>query len=590
MSRQTIQLPQLDGQRRQEWRIAAGRIGIIAAVFCLIVAGVLLVQLVRDVVEHPLAAFEFVQNQERLADSPDDEALRTALRNEDLLLRERYFRRRALVAHGAWLLLGGAVVLGASVKVHAKLSEKPPMPDPSGPAASSSASTARWAVVCGTFFLGGILLGVALVPQAPRIMVSGGGTAADPGDAQGAAAPAPAVVTVEQLKRNWTAFRGYGGSATAAPGQYPTSWDIPSKQNVLWQVELPIPGRSSPIVFEDRLFLTAATGTRREVLCFDVKTGSLLWRGVVSQSARPLPEDLNEEEVTYAPNTPATDGHRIYAIYPSGDIAAFDFTGRRLWVRNVGIPENVYGHSASLLTWKDRVIVQIDQGHVKNETSRSAIFALDGPSGRELWRMQRPVESSWTSPTLIETKNGEQIIAVGHPWVMAYNPEDGREIWRAKGLGGEVAPSAAYADGIVYAGVERADLLAIPTDRTGDVTSAILWEQPENTPDVVSPVVAGAHVYMISPGGRIGCVNIKDGQIAWEHEFEEERFDASPILAGGLVYLFEREKGDVILFRPGDKYEQAARLSMGEPIHATPAFVNGRIYVRGEKHLFCIGE
>ena len=132
---------------------------------------------------------------------------------------------------------------------------------------------------------------------------------------------------------------------------------------------------------------------------------------------------------------------------------------------------------------------------------------------------------SWGSPTLIETKSGEQIITVGDPWVVAYNPEDGKEIWRAKGLGGEVAPSAAYANGIVYAGVERSDLLAIPTDQTGDITKAILWKQSENLPDIVSLLATETHVYTMTPGGRMGCMNAKDGEIAWEQEYENERFE-----------------------------------------------------------------
>ena len=589
MSQRLIQLPQLDEQRRKDWRSAAWGVAAVSAGFCIVVAGILLVQLVRDLTEHPLQAVAFVQNQEKLANAPDDEALRDSLRQEDLLLRQRYFQRRAFVAHGAWLLLGGAIVLGVSVKAHAKLSENPPMPEASGPAASSTPSMARWAIVCGAFFIGGILLGVALVPQAPKIVVAGGDGAATAGttDPGSATPPAPVPVTIEQLKKNWPTFRGYGGSAQAAPGEYPVSWDVASNQNVLWKVELPGPGRNSPIVFEDRLFLSIATGTKREVVCYDAKTGSMLWRGVVSQSAQDAPEGI-DEGTSYAPNTLATDGHRVYAIFPTGDIAAFDFAGKRLWVRNLGTPENVYGHATSLLTWKDRVIVQLDQAH--HNDNKSAILALEGASGRELWRTARAMPMSWGSPTLIETKSGEQIITVGDPWVVAYNPEDGKEIWRAKGLGGEVAPSAAYANGIVYAGVERSDLLAIPTDQTGDITKAILWKQSENLPDIVSLLATETHVYTMTPGGRMGCMNAKDGEIAWEQEYENERFDASPILANGIVYMFDKEKGDVVLFKPGEKYEQVARLSVAEPVYATPAFVNGRIYVRGEKHLMCIGK
>ena len=587
MSQTTIQLPQLNDQRREDWRAVVGGVAIVAGVFSVIVAGVLLVQLIRDVTEHPLQAAAFVQNQEKLANAPDDEALRQSLRNEDLLLRQRYFQRRAFVAHGAWLLLGGAIVLGASVKVHAKLSEKLPMPQASGPAASSGASMARWAVICGAFFLGGILIGVAMVPQAPKVVVASGGGTADPAKVQQTENPtSPPAVTVEQLKKNWTAFRGYGGLAHAAPGAYPVSWDIAANQNVLWKVAIDAPGRNSPIVFEDKLFISAATGTKREVLCFDANTGSQLWRGVVSQSAKPMPEEISED-TTYAPNTMATDGQRIYAIYPTGDIAAFDFAGKRLWARNLGAPENIYGHATSLLTWKDRVIVQLDQAHLSD--NKSALFALDGATGKEVWRTARATPMTWSSPILIEAKSGEQIITLGDPWVIAYNPADGKEIWRAKGLSGEVAPSPAYANGVVYAGVERADILAIPVDQTGDVTKSIPWKQSENLPDVVSLLATDAHVITMTAGGRLAAINTKDGEIGWEQEFEHERLDASPILAGGHVYLFDKEKSVALIFKPGAKYEQVAKLSMGEPIHATPAFVNGRIYVRTDKHLYCIG-
>lgn len=283
----------------------------------------------------------------------------------------------------------------------------------------------------------------------------------------------------------------------------------------------------------------------------------------------------------------------VYVSFATADIAALDFTGQVVWTRSLGLPtQNHYGHATSLRVWHHLLLVQIDQGEPKEGLSR--LLALDTATGKTAWEVKRPVPTSWSSPILIEVKGQEQLVTCGDPWVIAYNPADGKELWRADCLQGEIGPSPVFADGVVFATVDRRGTAAIGADGQGDVTATrVLWTAEDGAPEVCSPLAAGPYLFLF-PGSRLICLEAKTGKSLWELEIEG-KFDSSPAMAGKYVYLFSmdesRSKGKAIVVEAGEKEGKVVfTTEMAGNNVACPAFQDGRMYVRTEKVLFCIGN
>jgi outer membrane protein assembly factor BamB len=268
-------------------------------------------------------------------------------------------------------------------------------------------------------------------------------------------------------------------------------------------------------------------------------------------------------------------------------MAAFDLAGRKLWSRNLGLADNQYGHAASLITFTDKVLVPWDQGTA--ESGKSALLALDAASGKELWRVRRPVGASWSSPIIIPASGGPQLITSADPWVIAYDPEKGTELWRAQCMSGDAAPSPTFASGTVFVCNDRADLAGINPDGRGDVSkSHVLWTFPDNQPDIVSPLATDRFVFTVLTYGLVTCVDGKTGKKIWEHELGAQ-VHASPIVVGDLVYLLDKA-GTMHIFRADERFKEVAACPVGEPCNATPAIVGGRIYIRTDSNLYCIGS
>jgi outer membrane protein assembly factor BamB len=284
--------------------------------------------------------------------------------------------------------------------------------------------------------------------------------------------------------------------------------------------------------------------------------------------------------------TVATDGRRVYAIFANGSLAALNFDGSLAWSKHLGAPKNQYGHATSLATWQDRVIVQLDQGEADDRLSK--IYAFDGPSGSVAWEKPREVGASWATPIVIDAAGRAQIITLGVPWVIAYAAQDGSEIWRADCLDGEVTPSPVFAGGTVFAVHPLNKLQAIRPDGQGDVTKTHLgWTAEDGIPDVTSPVSDGELVFLADTGGTVTCYDAKSGRKQWEHDCGEE-FKASPTIVGDKLYLFSR-KGTMLVLEAARAFREVSRSALGEQVFASPAFAGQRIFVRGVKHLVCIG-
>jgi outer membrane protein assembly factor BamB len=339
------------------------------------------------------------------------------------------------------------------------------------------------------------------------------------------------------------------------------------------------------VVWGGRVFAAGASKTRREAYCLDAETGRLLWRRGVGLGDREPPPTLHEM-TGYAASTAAADGERLYVIFATGHLAALDFAGRLVWERRVDVAPDIYGHAASLLLHGGLLLVPVDL--TTPEADKSHLMALNPATGETVWDIPRPVMGSWTTPIVIDAGGREELITSARPWVIAYDPASGREYWRVKCVDGDSAPSPIYAAGRVIVANIYARLNAIRPVGSGDVTATHLeWSVEGDLPDICSPLSDGELVYVLSSGGMLSCYDIADGALVWKQQLAG-RYRSSPSLAGGRIVLIS-EAGEVTIAATGRAFREIGRARFGEPVHSCPAFAGGRMFVRGEKAVYCVG-
>jgi outer membrane protein assembly factor BamB len=579
MSRGPIHLPIHDQSLRDALRQSAQHTAIVAGAFAGVVAVVMLVILLSERPRNLALQIPTDDLKKQLVAGPTD-AIRNDIRGQDLRLRESYFHRRAMLVHGAWLLIGGAVVLLVCLKLTWELSAEAYLPVGSMPNERLQQPRVRLGVGIAGATLAAILLLLFFPSRRDRSIERAGVPAVIP------PAVVPPVVATAQVALPpdaWPAFRGAGGIGVGA-GEYPTQWE--AGRGILWKTPVPLPGNSSPIVCGGKVFVTGGSNQRREVYCFDAITGSLQWTALIGPQGGPEPKLA--ADTGWAPSTMSTDGQRVFAIFPTGYVGCLDLSGKTVWEKNLGLPDNLYGHASSLMCSDGMLYVQMDQGADAKAPIKSQLFAFDCTTGQQVWKVSRPVISSWSTPIAIPGPAGKQIVALGDPWIVAYDARNGVEIWRAKGLSGEIAPSPAFAGGFVYAATEASRLFQVRIDGHGDVTASHVKKiDSDSLPDIVSPLAVKDRVLLIQTNGAAAWVDPTSAKQVWTHDFEGG-VHASPVLAGNVIYVISSD-GIVHTFEASDTFKELGTSPVGEPVSATPAFSAGRIYIRGEKDLLCIG-
>jgi outer membrane protein assembly factor BamB len=286
----------------------------------------------------------------------------------------------------------------------------------------------------------------------------------------------------------------------------------------------------------------------------------------------------------------ASDGRYVAAIFANGDLAAYDLDGKLAWPQSLGIPENPYGHAASLSIYKNLLLVPFDQGTAK--AGHSKLRALDIATGHLVWEQVRPVQSSWTTPIVVSAGGREQVITVACPWIIAYTPADGKELWRVKSAQGDPAPSpVATGDTVIAAVNDGAPVVAIRADGKGDVTTShVRWKAEDNTPDICSPLVTDEFLFLLTSEGTLTCYDVRTGDKLWEEDLGQFKCKASPSLVGKELYVFG-ESGKCWILAPARAgVKRVRQTDLAEACATSPAFQDGRMYIRGKKNLFCIGS
>lgn len=418
---------------------------------------------------------------------------------------------------------------------------------------------------------------------------------------------------------NWPQWRGPGGQGISNEPQLPTEW-APDK-NILWKTELPGSGHSSPIVWGTRIYLTSVvegdvipgakavahtmggkefihpdsvSADRKhtfKVFALDAATGRLLWEHTPYEG--PV-YDARHRKSSFASPTPATDGKMVFAYFGPEGLYAYDVDGKPAWsavekFRHLGL-----GVGTSPVLFRNLVIIQRDE----DEGEKSSIVAYDTSSGKEAWRVKRPVQVSWGTPILVNTPStgsGQaggrtELVTNGSEFVIAYDPATGTELWRTKGVESNAIHTPLVGKGlvIVTAGFPAKRVLAI---RPGDVAAdkRVAWEYSKGTGYVVSNIIYGDNLYLLTDNGIVTCLDVATGEVKYEggRPPKPARFFGSPVAFGGFVALTS-EEGETYMLKAGPAHEIARTNSIGELTWSSPAIANGRIFIRGEKHLFAI--
>ncbi len=601
----------------------AQRIAWITGGFALILAILLIVNYVQTSFNDPIENQTIPALVKRLSENPSDEALKAEIRAFDLMARKAYFTSQWQLRTGTYLMFLGVIISILAVRYVLSAKSKLNEIDSVEKVSELDKLVAqKWVVYVGS---GLIVLALAsgllssnslkkymvnenLVVQeeqpAEIVAVENAEPAPAPEDlsattgevqiaedpvatdapatnTETAAAPAAApagIPTLAQLKANYPFFRGAEGIGVAAQKNAPTDWNGAGGKNVVWKVKIPKAGYSSPIIWGNQLFVTGADAQARMVYCYDKNSGKLLWEASADNiQGSPAKMPKVTEDTGLAAPTMATDGRAVFAIFGTGDVIGLDMSGKRLWARNLGVPDNHYGHSSSLIIYKDKLLIQYD-------TNRSGkLLALATQTGATVWETARSTKISWSSPILVNTGSRMELILTTNPNVNSYNPETGKELWNIACLSGEVGPSAGYADGMVFAANEYAKLVGIKIGAKPE----IVWEADEFLPEVSSPLAVNGLLYIATTYGVFACLDAKTGEKHWEQEYGDA-FYSSPIYTDGKVYITDMS-GKTHIVKATKDYQLVGTPELGEKSVCSPVFADGRVYLRGMNNLYCLG-
>lgn len=565
---------------------AASATAAVSGSLCLLISTLLVLNYWQVSTLDPLNLPELIQMREQLAAAPESagETIET-IRAMDLLARATFFTSQSMLRTGGLVALIAALVFLAALRLAVHYAARPPEPGVAGPAPRYwlERSRARELVV----FMGGLWLLAALLAAVftrLEIPVPEPETATAAAQETGAAEEAAALVIPDwdTVQRQWPNFRGPGGLGKAHYTTAPVQWDVASGEHILWKTEVPVQGFNSPVVWEDRVYLSGADKETREVFCFQADTGELLWRTRVGPPAgAPVELPKVNEDTGYAAPSLAAQGDVACALFGTGHLACVNKDGALRWEKFLGVPDNHYGHGSSLIIFEKLLLVQYDQ------RKNGALYAFDLDSGAEAWKQERK-HISWASPILAGAPDNTMLGLVSTKNLDVYEPRAGTLLWSIECLSGEIGPSPGYGAGMFFTANDYADASAIRPPKESGGEAEIVWQFYDSLPDISSPLATDTFFYLLTSRGEIICLRPEDGEVAWVHEHENPFF-ASAIQVGDRIYAVDKE-GTVLIFKNADTYEQLAALSLGEGAVATPAFLDKRIYARTMNTLMCIGE
>jgi outer membrane protein assembly factor BamB len=429
---------------------------------------------------------------------------------------------------------------------------------------------------------------------------------------------------LKNMNGSWPSFRGPQASGIAEKQNLPDRWDAKSGENIVWRTAIPGLAHSSPVVWENKIFVTSAVSSdpkatfrpglygdgdaskdrsvhRWMIYAIDKRTGKITWERVAHQGE---PVDKRHIKSTYANSSPATDGRIVVAWFGSQGVYAYDLKGRFLWKVDLGridlgaydIPTYEWGPASSPIIWNGLVILQCD---TQND---SFLLALDAATGKTVWKTDRDELPSWGTPTIATTATGPVLVANASNFIRGYDPSTGKELWRLGGSSKITAPTPVFGEGLFVVasgrGPERPIFVVRPNAR-GDLTlpdgktasDSIVWSRTGRGSYMPTPLIYNGVLYVLANNGLFDAYDLRTGNELYRQRLTTvgSGFSASPVAADGRIYL-ANEDGEILVIAAGEKFNHLATNSMGELLMATPALSDGVMYVRSSTSLFAIGR
>lgn len=424
-----------------------------------------------------------------------------------------------------------------------------------------------------------------------------------------------ALAAGRRADAQWPSFRGPRAAGVSEATGLPSAWDLATGANVRWTLDLPGVSHSSPVVWEDRIYLISAISANEadagrvagvgntpvedsgpfdwRLYAIDRTSGAEIW-SVSAHEGRPRTD--RHEKSSPSNSTPATDGRHVVAIFASEGMFCYDLDGNLLWQVDLGLLDtglygdrtSQWGYAASPTIHGDRVFVQVDRH------TDSFIAAYRLADGAEIWRTPRREKNTWSTPTIVEHAGGELLVANGGNYIRGYDPANGEELWRFADDAEVKVPTPFAAGGkIIVAGgyPQGRPVYAIDPGARGDVSGAdsqaLAWRVPRGGPYTATPVAVEELVFSVADNGVLSAWRLDTGESVYRERLDGT-FSASPVAADGKLYLAS-EQGVVYTVAVGPTFELLASNDMGEPMFATPALVDGMVVLRGRDRLFGIG-
>ena len=390
---------------------------------------------------------------------------------------------------------------------------------------------------------------------------------------------------------NWPRFRGPNGTGESDDKSIPITFS--ETENMLWKTALPGIGHSSPIVWGDSLFLQSASpdGKDRWLICVDTKDGSIRWKTTIPGSKATI-HKFN----SFASSTSATDGERVYSVFWDGKkiaMYAHDFKGKELWKRDLGDYESQHGVGHSPLVYGGKVIFANDQDGL------AVLIALDAKTGEVAWQAKRKAfRACYSTPFVMQKGGGPvELIVASTSGITSYDPANGKEnwdySWKFDGMALRTVSSPVTTGGFIFAnsgdGSGARHTIAVKVGSKGqDVSHNLAWEEKKTYPYVPCMLTRGEYLFWVNDKGLAGCTVAATGKEVWSERLGSP-VTASPILVHGDIYVVG-EDGTVYVYAASAEYKLLGQSKIGESVSATPAVADGKLFIRGNKHLFCIGK
>jgi outer membrane protein assembly factor BamB len=398
-----------------------------------------------------------------------------------------------------------------------------------------------------------------------------------------------AALSVAAGAEDWPQFRGPGGEGHSVERNLPVEWS--EDKNIAWRVPVPGHGWSSPVIAGGRVWLTTATwaddgasGASLRLLAFDAASGQEAVNVEVFAIGN---AELKNEKNSLASPTPIIEGDRVYVHFGADGTAALSTDGKILWKTTLPY-DSMHGNGASPTLYRDLLIINCDGA------DQAYVVALDKGTGKARWKTSRrkPYDQSYSTPLVIRVGDRDQLISVGAFRATAYDPANGKEIWRVSyGDGFSNVPRPVYSHGLVFipTGFQEATMLAVRPTGSGDVTKThIAYSIDRGAPFTPSPVIVGDEFYMVSDIGVATCLDVATGKIHWQRRIGGN-YSASPIVADGRIY-FLSEEGVATVIAPGKEFKSLARNELDGMTFASIAVSQGALFIRSDAYLYRIGR